>query len=177
MSLCASPSTVLLISELSEPFSSPPPPPILSSNSSKKSLMPSHTSLFKMRVTGLASESWKEFRLWIWPWQQQGGQNGWQTGALREKKDRIREIYYVSSVVYRPQQPRDRLTLRPARPSQGASAEVPGGRGCPPNSAPWSPCAATPQRTFAWRIPQGTSKSVVSTGDFMVVISHWKHIQ
>lgn len=153
-----------------------PPPPILSSNSSKKSLMPSHTSLFKMRATGFASESWKESRLWIWLCQQQGGK--WVADwSLEREQGRIREIYYVSGAVYRPQQPGDRWTLRSARPSQGASAEVPGGTECPPNLAPWSPCAATPQRTFPWRTPQGTSKSVVGTGDFMVVILHWKHIQ
>ena len=74
-----------------------------------------------------------------------GGKNGWQIGALGEKEDRIKQIYYVSSVGYRPEQPRDRLSPRPARPSRGASAHVPGGAGCPPDSVPWSPRAATPE--------------------------------
>lgn len=52
----------LLISELPDPVASPllhqllPPSPW-------NSMMPSHTSLFRVRATGPASEGWREFRL------------------------------------------------------------------------------------------------------------------
>lgn len=56
----------------------------------------------------------------------------WVADWSRERENNeIRQVYYVSSVVYRLQLPRDKQTPKPTRPSHVVLAEVPGGTGCP----------------------------------------------
>ena len=119
-----------LISELFDPFSSPllhqflaPAPPKMFDAKShflvqSESHRPCLRKLEGIQVMNFTVTTARE-KKWVADW------------SRERENNEIRQVYCVSSVVYRLQLPRDKRTPKPTRPSHMVLAEVPGGTGCP----------------------------------------------